>query len=46
MRWKIRELIETYWNVNCLIEIEHHISCKELIETYWNVNSKTLAYLK
>ena len=34
----IIELIETLWNVNCLLEYFEYLEGKELIETLWNVN--------
>ena len=31
-------LIETYWNVNVIIDGIRFLTLKVLIETYWNVN--------
>ena len=34
----IAELIETLWNVNCILLSHLFFSALELIETLWNVN--------
>ena len=32
------ELIDTLWNVNCLLEYFEYLEGRELIDTLWNVN--------
>ena len=34
------EIIETYWNVNCLSVFNIRTRIIEIIETYWNVNQE------
>ena len=34
----IEEIIETYWNVNEIVEMVNGKTIVEIIETYWNVN--------
>ena len=34
------EIIETYWNVNDVSQIEEKLQITEIIETYWNVNTE------
>ena len=35
----MREIIETYWNVNIKQYEDDYVIVLEIIETYWNVNT-------
>ena len=37
-------LIETYWNVNFVNDVEEELEAVVLIETYWNVNKLSVKW--
>ena len=38
----IKEIIETYWNVNSSCTSVNLLEAIEIIETYWNVNEQAV----
>ena len=38
----IKEIIETYWNVNSSCTSVNLLEAIEIIETYWNVNERAV----
>ena len=41
--WWLSVLIDTWWNVNCIIIYHRCVCIAVLIDTWWNVNVETIA---